>query len=66
MADKGITETEYNRGGYGKRNLSREYINEVHSRTLDPKGRVVRGEAGRQLLRRKLEIRRYLENKYGK
>jgi hypothetical protein len=61
MNDKGITETEYNRGGYGKYHLSREYINEVRTRTRDDKGKVYRGEAGKQLLRRKLEVQKWHE-----
>jgi len=56
-----IDEQTYNKTGYGKYNLKREYIEEVHSRTTGPDGKVYRGEAGRQLLRRKLEKQKYYE-----
>ena len=58
----GITEEQYIKGGYGKLNLKREFIDEAHSRTIAPDGHtIVRGEAGRQLLRRKQERQRYYE-----
>jgi hypothetical protein len=57
-----ITDSDYNKGGYAKRGISREYVNEAHSRTVDHKtGKVYRGEAGKQLLRRKLEKQAYYE-----
>lgn len=63
----GISDTDYHRKGYGKFKLSREYINEAHSRTLDPKsGKVYRGEAGKQLLRRKQEKQAYYERNRSK
>lgn len=62
MSDKGITWEQYNRGGYAKKGLKKEYIDEVHSRTLAPDGRtVVHGEAGRQLRDQKLAMQRYYE-----
>ena len=58
----GISDSDYNRGGYARRGISREYVNEAHSRTLDHKtGKVYRGEYGRQLLRRKREKQSYYE-----
>jgi hypothetical protein len=58
----GISDIDYNRGGYAKRKVSREFVNEAHSRTLIPgTKKVARGEAGRQLLRRKLEMQSYHE-----
>lgn len=51
----------YNRGGYGKFGLKKEYIKEVHSRTSDGKGNIVRGEAGRNLIKKRLEKQRYYE-----
>ena len=51
----------YNKGGYGKLGLNKEYIKEVHSRTSDGNGNVVRGDAGRNLIKRKLEKQKYYE-----
>lgn len=56
-----MKQEDYNKGGYAKHNLSKNYINEVHSRTTDQKGRMVRGEAGRNLLKKKLEVQSYYE-----
>lgn len=57
-----ITDEQYNKGGYGKHKLSKEYINEAHSRTLIPgTNKVARGEYGKQLLRRKQEIQSYYQ-----
>ena len=63
-----ISDYDYNKGGYGKFGIKREYLAEVRTRTLAPDGRtVVRGEAGKQLLRRKQEKQAYYErnNKNG-
>ena len=58
----GISDEQYIKGGYGKYNLSREFINEAHSRTTVPgSNKVARGEAGTQLLRRKLEVQKHYE-----
>jgi hypothetical protein len=56
-----INDYEYNQGGYGKYGIKREYLAEVRTRTRDDKGRVYRGEAGQQLLRRRQEQRAYYE-----
>jgi len=56
-----ISDSDYNRGGYAKRKVSREFVNEAHSRTSAPNGKVARGEAGKQLLRRKIEKQKYYE-----
>lgn len=62
----GISDIDYNRGGYAKHKVSREFVNEAHTRTLAPNGKVARGEAGRQLLRRKLEKQQYYERNRGR
>jgi len=63
----GITDEEYRKGGYGKFNLSREYINEAHSRTTIPgTNKVARGEAGKQLLRRKKQQQAFYERNRGR
>ena len=57
-----ISDQEYNKKGYGKFNIRKEYLAEVRTRTTAPDGRtVVRGEAGKQLLRRKQERQAYYE-----
>lgn len=48
-----ITDEQYKKGGYGKHNLKKEYVEHVHSRATDSKGRVWSGEAGKNLQRRK-------------
>lgn len=58
-----LTDEQYNKGGYAKKKVSREYVEEAHSRTTGPDGKVYRGEAGRQLKRRQLEMQRYFEHK---
>lgn len=59
-----ISDIDYNRGGYARFNLSREYVSAVHSRATDPStGKVYHGEAGKQLQRRLLEKQAYLERK---
>ena len=40
---------------------NRENIKRITNRTLDKKGKVVQGEIGKQLLRRKLEKQAYYE-----
>ena len=61
----GITDEEYKKGGYAKFNLKRDYIDEVHSRTAH-EGKVVRGETGRNLLKKKLERQAYFERNRSK
>jgi len=56
-----LTDEQYNRGGYAKHKVSRAFVEEAHSRTTGPDGKIYRGEVGRQLLRKKLEIQRYYE-----
>lgn len=58
-----ITEEEYNKGGYGKFNLKKDYIEHVHSRAVDDKGRVRTGEAGRRLQREKKAKQEWLKRK---
>lgn len=49
-----INQEEYNKGGYAKHKLSREYIEHVHSRALDDSsGRVHSGDSGRALRNKK-------------
>ena len=64
MADK-ISDYEYNKGGYAKHGVSREFLKEARTRTTGPNGKVYRGEAGKQLIRRKLEKQRDYELKKG-
>ena len=62
MSDKGISDQQYHQGGYGRFKLTKEFINEAHSRVRDPKtNKVYRGEAGKQLLRRQQEKQAYYE-----
>jgi hypothetical protein len=56
-----VTDQEYNQGGYAKVGVKREYLEEVKTRTTDDSGKVYRGEAGKQLLRRKLERQAYYD-----
>jgi hypothetical protein len=41
--------------------LTKAYVEEAHSRTTGPDGKVYRGEAGKQLKRRQLERQKYHE-----
>jgi hypothetical protein len=57
-----MTDEQYIKGGYTKQpNLTKAYVEEAHSRTTGPDGKVYRGEAGKQLKRRQLEAQRYYE-----
>jgi hypothetical protein len=47
-----IDQETYNKGGYGKYRLSKEYIEHAKSRAIDGKGRVYTGESGKALLAR--------------
>jgi hypothetical protein len=47
-----ITQEEYNRGGYAKYRLTKEYIDHAKSRAVDGKGRVFTGSSGKALLER--------------
>ena len=61
-----ITDEQYIRGGYAKfKNLTRSFVEEAHSRTTGPDGKIYRGEAGRQLKRRQLEKQKYFEHNGG-
>ena len=51
---------DYQKGGYDKYNLKKDYIEEVHSRvSLD--GKVYRGDPGRNLKKKMLEKQAYFE-----
>jgi hypothetical protein len=56
-----MNDEQYNKGGYAKYGLKKEYVSEVHSRARGGDGKVYRGEAGRQLLKKRLEKQRYME-----
>jgi hypothetical protein len=60
-----LTDEQYNKGGYAKYNLKKEYMEEVHSRTTGPDGKVYRGEAGRQLKQKQLEAQKYQQQHGG-
>ncbi len=51
---------DYKKGGYDKYNLKKDYIEEVHSR-ISQDGKVYRGDAGRNLKRKKLEQQAYFQ-----
>jgi hypothetical protein len=57
-----MTDEQYIKGGYSKMpSLTKAYVEEAHSRTTGPDGKVYRGEAGKQLKRRQLERQKYHE-----
>ena len=56
-----ITDEQYNKGGYAKHNLKRDYIDHVHSRTADESGRVWTGEAGKNLQKKKRSEAEYYD-----
>lgn len=57
----GITQEEYNKGGYAKHKLTKEQIDRVHSRAIDSKGKVYQGEAGKALTARKSAKQAYYD-----
>lgn len=61
MSDKGITDEEYQKGGYAKHNLTKQVIDEIHSRVTGSDGKVYRGEAGQSLKKKMLEKQAYYE-----
>ena len=51
---------DYQKGGYGKYNLKKDFIEEAHSR-ISHEGKVYHGDAGRNLKKKLLEKQAYFE-----
>lgn len=50
-----MTQEKWNKEGYAKKGLTKERVQAVHTRTMDPStGKVYRGEAGNQLRAKQL------------